>query len=178
MIAVVLIVIVIAAIAIPKAINKSKNNIVNGILGGDGIGSLIPGMTGGTGVYTDGDGNTVVQNKDGTIDVRGEDGAVAHIGSEWPNNEYTKLIPKPDFEIVITTTSEEGFSASFQNVTVAQLKDYVNQIIKKGFTVDSTTTDEEMLGMAVYAYEASNAAGYKISVYSTAGIAGLTIEKP
>ena len=46
-----------------------------------------------------------------------------------------------------------------------------------GFTVGAEVEDQELMGVVVYTYSASNAAGYQIEIYSAAGISGLTIRK-
>ena len=48
---------------------------------------------------------------------------------------------------------------------------------RPGFTVGAEVEDQELMGMVVYTYSASTAAGYQIELYSAAGISGLTIRK-
>ena len=47
-----------------------------------------------------------------------------------------------------------------------------------GFDVDPEETDENVMGMAVYSYSASNGKGYSVSVSFTAGVGGVTVTCP
>ncbi len=123
-------------------------------------------------------GETVVQRPDGTWAVKGSDGSEGQLGGNWPENEFTKLLPKPDFDLLAATTTEDTFSVGFQNVTVSQIRDYVEKVKAKGFTVDPELTDQEMMGMVIYNYTAKNSSGYTVNVAFTAGISSILLEKP
>jgi predicted small lipoprotein YifL/uncharacterized glyoxalase superfamily protein PhnB len=131
-------------------------------------------------VITEADGSKSIQNPDGTWTFEDEDGNKEdiQIGGNWPDNEFTKLLPKPDYELMGASTDEDRFAVSFQGVTVEQVKAYVEKVKAKGFTVDAETTDENFGGMVVYIYSAKNAAGYKVEVSCASGVTGLSIEKP
>ncbi len=123
-------------------------------------------------------GDTMIQNPDGTWVIKGDDGSIGQYGGNWPENEFTKLLPKPDFELLVANTTEYDFSVGFQNVTIEQVRDYVEKVKAKGFTIDAVTTDEEVMGMVVYEFEAQNADGYTVTVAFTSGISSVVIEKP
>ncbi len=128
-------------------------------------------------VATDEDGSVMVQNPDGSWAVQGEDGSVGQIGGDWPSNEFTALLPKPDFELFSANTSDTEFSVSFMSASIGQIRAYVERVKAAGFTVDAQTEDQSMMGMVIYSYTASNANGYSIEVFSAMGISGLTLSK-
>ena len=136
--------------------------------------------TDGSMAYTDPDGSVLIQKPDGTWEYQDEDGggASAQFGGDWPENEFTKLLPKPDFTLTAAVTSDGMFMVVFQGATPEQIKAYVEKVKSTGFTVNAETTDEEIMGMAMYSYNAKNSSGYKLNIYSAAGTSGLSIEKP
>jgi hypothetical protein len=111
-----------------------------------------------------------IETDDGTIQ--------AQLGGDWPDNEFTKLLPKPDFALNVAADSGDAFTVAFVDATVDQLKEYVEKVKSAGFTVDAETEESEVMGMSIYNYTAQNAAGYSIMVFSVAGSVGMTIEKP
>jgi len=128
-------------------------------------------------VYTDSDGSIAIQHPDGTWTYEGEDGEQGQIGGNWPDNEFTKLIPKPDFAVSIAVSDEETFSITFNDATIEQIKTYAEKVKQAGFDKEQDLTDMEAMGMVVYSYEAKNTDGYKVTVFSASGVTGLTIEK-
>ena len=42
-------------------------------------------------------------------------------GNEWPDNEFTRQVPKPDFAIITTVSSDSVFSAEFEIITESLL---------------------------------------------------------
>ena len=79
--------------------------------------------------------------------------------AEWPDDEFTRLIPKPDFDLFTTNTYENTFTAIFKNVTLDQIKAYTESVKTAGFTV-SQKLDEN----TAYRYTASNGKGYSIEL--------------
>ena len=124
-----------------------------------------------------GDGVDFVQNADGTWNVKTEDGNVVQYGGNWPDNAFTRLIPKPDFPILAANTSEDEFTAAFQNVTVDQIRAYAAKLKACGFTIDAEEEDQTTYGVAVYTYNAYHADGYYVDLSFAAGQCGLTICK-
>lgn len=123
-------------------------------------------------------GETVIQNPDGTWSVKGEDGTVGQFGGNWPENEFTKLLPRPDMELLAASTNEHEFTVGFSNATIGQVKAYVEKVKAKGFTVDAATNDESVMGMTVYSYTARNADGYTVTVTYAMGTSAVLLEKP
>ena len=98
----------------------------------------------------DTDGNVVTQNTDGTWKVKDDQGGQADVGSKWPDNEFTKLIPKPNFEVSLSYAEGDRCGIQFANLTAEDLRAYAEQLKSAGFTVDAETTDEEQFGTWVY----------------------------
>ena len=125
----------------------------------------------------DKDGTVFVQSTDGTWTMQGKDGQAAQLGGDWPDNEFTRLVPKPGFKLAGASTSENEFSAAFQSVAVDQIKAYAVQVKASGFTVDAEEEDQNVYGVVVYTYSAYNANGYRVEVTFASGTAGITINK-
>ena len=125
----------------------------------------------------DPDGTTMVQKPDGTWVVKDEDGGEGQLGGDWPDNEFTKLIPKPDFELFAANTEADSFSVAFTSATVEQIRDYVTKVKAAGFNIDEEVEDQEMMGMVIYSFTAKNADGYTIEITSASGTSSITISK-
>ncbi len=123
-------------------------------------------------------GDTVTQKPDGTWVIKGADGSEGQLGGNWPDNEFTKYLPKPDFPLMGTSVDGNMFTVAFSGVTVEQMKAYVEKAKAAGFTVDATTEDENYMGMQMYAYIAYNAQGYLLEVSYAMGVSGITLTKP
>ncbi len=123
-------------------------------------------------------GDTMIQSPDGTWSVKSEDGTVGQYGGNWPENEFTKLLPKPDFTLTAATTNETECTVAFQDADIEQIRAYVEKVKAAGFTIDPTTEDQEVMGMIIYTYVAKNADGYTVSVSSAMGVSAIEIEKP
>ena len=125
----------------------------------------------------DQDGSVFVQKPDGTWTMQGENGQSAQLGGDWPDNEFTKLVPKPDFKLAAASVSEDGFTAVFQSVSVEQIKAYAEKVKAKGFTVDAEEEDQRVYGVVIYTYTAYNASGYCVEITFASGTSGITISK-
>ncbi len=125
------------------------------------------------------DGSVTTQNADGTWVYSDESGSTTtQFGGQWPDNEFTRLVPKPDFgELLGAITGEDSFYVSFIETNLDQVRSYIEKVKAKGFTVNAESVDEAAMGIAVVSYTAWNAAGYKITVASAMGVNGITISK-
>lgn len=125
------------------------------------------------------DGTVARQNADGTWTYSNEDGtATTQLGGEWPDNEFTRLVPKPDFdELFGAVTEEKTFTILFTETDMGKTRAYIEAVKAKGFTKDAESVDETAFGVTVLSYSAKNAAGYKVTVSSAAGINSIMIEK-
>jgi len=133
----------------------------------------------GSTTFTYDDGAVTVQHADGTWTYSDEDGTTTtQFGGEWPDNEFTRLVPKPAFgELLGAVTGEDSFYVSFVDTDLDQVRAYIEQVKAKGFTKNAEAVDETAFGIAVVSYTAYNAAGYKIEITSTMGVNGITISK-
>ena len=133
--------------------------------------------TDGSMTIVDPDGTTMVQKPDGTWVVKDDEGGEGQLGGDWPDNEFTKLIPKPDFELFAANTETDSFSVAFTSATVEQIRDYVTKVKAAGFNIDEEVEDQEMMGMVIYSFTAENADGYTVEITSANGTSALTISK-
>lgn len=120
-------------------------------------------------------GETFVQKPDGTWAYQNEDGGEAQIGGDWPDNEFTKLIPAASFTVTASMNYDGSCAISFSGATLEQIKDYAEQIKGAGFDKDAEISD---MGESYYSYSATNADGYFIQVFYTSGRSGLNMEAP
>ena len=79
--------------------------------------------------------------------------------AQWPDDEFTRQIPKPDFNLFLANTSGNKFTAVFKGVTLEQIKAYTESVKAAGFTL-APELDEA----ATYKYKASNGNGYSIDL--------------
>ena len=133
--------------------------------------------TDGSMTVVDTDGTTMVQKPDGTWVVKDEDGGEGQIGGDWPDNEFTKLIPKPDFELFAANTEIDSFSVAFMSATIEQIKDYAAKVQAAGFNINEEVEDQEVMGMVIYSFTAENADGYTVEITSANGTSSLSISK-
>jgi hypothetical protein len=78
----------------------------------------------------------------------------------WPSNQYTKLLPKPEIAISETYVGKIGdqelFSVHFDKPSLEQVKVYVEQLKKEGWTVTPIAETTKN-----YSMEIKNATGYE-----------------
>ncbi len=123
-------------------------------------------------------GTTVTQNPDGTWTVKGDDGTTGQYGGNWPENEFTRLLPKPEMELLVAATNEQEFTVGFNNATIDQVKAYAEAVKAKGFTVDAQTSDQTVGNLIIYSYTAKNTDGYIVTVSYAMGTSAVLLEKP
>lgn len=123
-------------------------------------------------------GETYVQKPDGTWTYQDVEGSEGQIGGNWPDNDFTKLVPKPDFTLAAANTDDMGFSVVFSDATIEQMREYAEQVKAAGFDQNITTEDQEVMGMVIYSFTASNADGYTVEVFSASGASGMNITAP
>ena len=123
------------------------------------------------------DGTVVVQKPDGSWVFNDAEGGEGQFGGNWPDNEYTRLLPAPGFELYASYVEGESFVVTFTSVTVEQIKAYVEQVKAAGFNVNETVEDQEIAGMVIYSFTAENANGYTVEIGYVNGTSSLTISK-
>ena len=125
----------------------------------------------------DTDDTTMVQKPDGTWVVKDADGGEGQLGGDWPDNEFTKLIPKPDFELSAASGDDRMFTVAFSNATIEGIREYAEKLKDAGFTVDAEVTDSEAMGMTIYTYIASNGKGVTAELAFGLGASSLALKK-
>ena len=125
----------------------------------------------------DPDGTTMVQKPDGTWTIKDAEGNEGQVGGDWPDNEFTKLVPKPDFELYAASGDDTFFTVAFTNATIEGIRAYAEKLKAAGFTVDPEVMDTEMMGMAVYNYIASNGKGVSVTLAFSNNASALSFEK-
>ena len=104
-------------------------------------------------------------------------GGEGQVGGNWPDNEFTKLVPKPDFELSATSGDDRMFTVAFSNATIEGIREYAEKLKDAGFTVDAEVTDSEAMGMTIYTYIASNGKGVTAELAFGLGASSLALKK-
>ena len=125
----------------------------------------------------DKDGTVIVQQPDGTWVMKDADGSSAQFGGEWPENEFTKLVPKPNFDVMGASSDDGSFTVAFSGVEIEQVKAYADKVKAKGFTIDATEESQNVYGVSIYTYTANNSDGYCVEITFANGTSGITISK-
>ena len=99
------------------------------------------------------------------------------LSSEWPDNEYTRLVPKPDLNVMTANAEDGEFTAAFSKASIEQIRAYAEKLKAAGFDKDTEVQDQEVMGMVIYTFSAKNADGAEVSLTFTAGTATLSISK-
>jgi len=121
------------------------------------------------------------------IDYKG--GEYGQFGGEWPDDEWTQRIPKPDFVLHAATVNKKAhsFSAVFKinaqggNITPVKIKSYVSKLKARGFTISANEHESpEKPDMPEYhSYRAKNSAGYFVDFHCSVAIScGLALYNP
>ena len=92
---------------------------------------------------------------------------------KWPENEFTTLLPKPSMTIWLSSSDAKVFTAQFSGTTIDKLREYASNVKAAGFDVNEYTVDDG----GNYSFQAENATGYQVQVYSVNGMMGLALEK-
>ncbi|MCJ0536677.1 DUF6591 domain-containing protein [Enterococcus cecorum] len=79
---------------------------------------------------------------------------------DWPDNELTKLIPKPDAKYGETNSIESTFIAKIKQQSAEDYKKYVQECEKKGFKIDKT----EDVTSSFKTYEAYDKSGNHLTI--------------
>lgn len=96
----------------------------------------------------------------------------------WPENEYTKQISKPDFEIISAGVDEIGFFADFaSSVTTKDVIAYADVVKNSGFNIDVEIDARAYEGESRYLFWAYNKAGYFVEIYWYSSGSGMAMRK-
>ena len=105
------------------------------------------------------------------------DGTGEQFGGNWPDNEFTRLVPRPPFDILTSTSDDDSFSAVFRSADTDTLSAYADSLRQAGFNVDESSNSQEMFGISIFSFSASDSGGYSVSLYYTSGSGAITISK-
>lgn len=97
--------------------------------------------------------------------------------SVWVENEFTALVPRPPFTIRSFSATQRRLTVLFADAELAFLRSYRDELAEAGFTENAETQDLQVAGVTVFRYEASNAEGYTVQLFSNPGAAGISIDK-
>lgn len=86
---------------------------------------------------------------------------------EWPSNEFTKQVPKPDISVRKAEDGPNGFNVDFEyeSATLENLKAYVAKLKAAGF---DERVSEDIDGER-YVVTLFNAAGWRVTVSNSSG---------
>lgn len=98
--------------------------------------------------------------------------------SQWPENEFTGIVPKPEFGQLNGAVEIDGeFFVTINASEISRVKEYVELVKTFGFTENIELIDEEAMGIDVYSFSAENTNGYKILVEYAVKVCSVTITK-
>lgn len=141
------------------------------------IGITVETKEDGSTTFSAGNGSEITQKADGTWEVTYVEGTVEQLDGDWPDNEFTKQVPRPEFQPTAAMTNENVFSVAFVGTNVTEIRSYVEILKSAGFTVNAEEKDVEVFGMIAYSYAASNESGYRVEVTYASDMCGMTITK-
>ena len=79
---------------------------------------------------------------------------------EYPDNEFTRLLPRPDFPIDGGYTGKAYFTFFAEKMSAADAKAYVEQLKSAGFNKEVLDSDEDDM----YMFTGQNGDGYSVFV--------------
>lgn len=98
--------------------------------------------------------------------------------ADWPENEFTKLLTRPELEIESSSLDEHGFQVNFEGIsTVQDIIEYAQVVKESGFNMDVEIDARAINDVARYSFWAYNNEGYFVEIYWRASGSGLTIRK-
>jgi len=140
-------------------------------------GMVITFETDGTMKVVDKDGLISIQKADGSWSFKNLDGSASQFGGDWPENEFTALVPKPPFDLMAANATDTDFNVLFSGADVDAIREYAMKVKDSGFLQDASVMDQDLQGAVVYTFMASNGKGYNINVFFSSGSGGMTITK-
>ncbi|MCL2039932.1 MAG: hypothetical protein FWG85_05840, partial [Bacteroidetes bacterium] len=115
-------------------------------------------------------GNKQQENTEATPEVV-EEVAESQEG-DWPDNEYTKQVPKPDITIYSADDGPNGFNVDFPgSTTIEEIKVYADKVKDAGFNQNIYVEDED----GRFNFNGFNAAGWRVIVSKAPGVGSFMI---
>lgn len=134
----------------------------------------------GTMTMVEEDGSIIIQHPDGTWSLQSSEGEIGQVGGSWPDNEFTRLVPAPELEILAIQMDEDTFVAAFTSATMEEIKAYALELKVSGFNLNIEEVEVDDEGYIVYSYYGENSQGYGVDVIyvNIGGSSGITITAP
>ncbi len=136
-------------------------------------GAAVEYETDGSTVITYPDGMKVVQHKDGTFTATDSEGKTAVLDTCWPDNEYTKTLPIPDFKFQSVVSDETGLLALLDGAYKTELMNYAESLKAAGF--NSVLAEESNADS--YVFSAKNPEGLTVTLSYTADEQSIAVTK-
>ena len=98
-------------------------------------------------------------------------------GDKWPDNEFTKNLPKPKIPILQVMDYDGDFYVIFDSTNVKEVKAYVEQLKAAGFTSDVYEDEWDYEGETFYSFTGRSAVGLEVSIVVAGGSATMSVIK-
>jgi hypothetical protein len=111
--------------------------------------------------------STELRVRTNNMSIKTEDG-YGQFGGEWPDNEYARdflrQLPKPNnMPFKSLTLDKDEYGIIFKDsVTLEQMRDYAEEVKKRGFTINPEGKYDPSLSF--FYYKARNAEGYRVHI--------------
>ncbi len=99
------------------------------------------------------------------------------VGEDWPDNEYTRQIPRGYFGEQKIMNAENGVAIVSTSASLSDAKGYVISLKNAGFTENVSENDQTIGGMASYMFSADNGRGYRVNVSYTGTVLTVSVSK-
>lgn len=97
--------------------------------------------------------------------------------NEWPDNELTRQVPRPDFKDPMIVADSESVTLMAMNSSLDEAKAYASRLRAAGFTRDVNENTQSIAGYTIYSFYAMNSKGYSVSLSFTNGMTTLNLSK-
>jgi hypothetical protein len=102
----------------------------------------------------------------------------ASFGGSWPKNEFTKYLPQLNAgKISMSLTQDCSFELLASDLSLDEVKEYVDAVAEKGFSIDADRKDYAESGIEAYTYAAKHKDGYAINLSYSVGLLSISVEK-
>ena len=93
----------------------------------------------------------------------------AKILNRWPEDEFGRTLPEPDFEVSMLVEDEESLTFVTSLDDISKAKAYAEKVKAAGFTVDAEENSQSIAGITMYYYSASNGKGFSVDITFAGG---------
>ncbi|MBO4412126.1 MAG: hypothetical protein J5794_08075, partial [Lachnospiraceae bacterium] len=99
------------------------------------------------------------------------------VSTEWPDSAIARQLPKPPFTRSMVVEEENSVMLTNNTATLQEVKAYVSEVKKAGFTESVNENEQNIAGYSIYTFTAENSAGYVVSIQFMAGTMTLSITR-